>query len=185
VNTIDKRMMSIEELSEIMMEEDSTSWRLSYTRNETLFTLLLLCLEVCLFFEYAAFWLGQLPTAIVSRLMMLLFMRMLYYFRNRREHRRDLDTLLLIMAFQELLALCLWREAIFSLYMFAFVYFPISGFVYVHHWQTLCNGLGSFLQQQRQYSNRTENGTGRQMWWLYTLDTIEWLLPATTRQSIV
>jgi hypothetical protein len=97
---------------------------------QSIFTPLLLCIQLCLLFEVATLWMHEYVMALAFRLMIGLFVCAAYYFRYHREddemlQTQDLSSLLPIVAAQDILVALLTR-GLFNLYSWLLIYTPVS-----------------------------------------------------------
>lgn len=112
--------------------KSSLSTTTTTTTNESLFMPLLLCIQVCLFFEIISLWLKEYIIAVSCRFMMLLFICFIYYFKKKEEYINDLTYLLSIVSIQDVFIAIITR-GIFNTYSWLFIYLPIAIFSYINY----------------------------------------------------
>lgn len=97
---------------------------------QSIFTPLLLCIQLCLLFEVLTLWAREYVMALAFRLMIGLFVCAAYYFRYYRDddemlQTQDLASLLPIVAGQDIMVALLTR-GLFNLYSWLLIYTPVS-----------------------------------------------------------
>lgn len=101
--------------------------------TESVYLPFLLCVQVCLGLEVVSLWLGQYLAALSFRIMIALFVRLVYYFRaNNEKYTSELNHLLIVIFLQDTFVLFL-TQGLFVPYTWLFVHLPslcIIGFIH-------------------------------------------------------
>ena len=103
-----------------------------HEKSDSLFTPLLLCIQSLLLFELLALWLDELGMAIGCRAMILFFVGVICYFRQKPHYTSELATLLPLVLLQDI-AVALVFRGLFSLYSSLCVYVPVVFLIYLHN----------------------------------------------------
>lgn len=103
-------------------------------KPESIFTPLLSCIQACLLIELIALWRGgdAVAVAIVCRLMILLFILLVYYFKSREKYEVELNLLLCIVAVQDVFMAILFR-GLLNLYSYIMTYIPVVVLLCLHY----------------------------------------------------
>ena len=118
--------------------------------TESVYLPFLLCIQACLSLEVISLWVGETAVALSFRLMIGVFVSVIYYFRARCEkYASELTHLLKVIFIQDTLVMLL-TQGLFLPYTWLVVNLPALLILYLFHYRDLIHERLLALYQQRE-----------------------------------